>query len=583
MIPQDQIEQIKERSDIVSIISEYVSLKASGSNFKGLCPFHSEKTPSLMVSSDKQIFHCFGCSVGGNVFTFLMKSQGLSFIEAVERLALKAGIALKKQDNAHNSKEVSQKKSLLKLNGLAALFYHNELMTSASAEKARQYLKKRQISDETIAKFKLGYAPDAWEMLKNHLIKLKAPLPLMVEGGLVTGKNKIYDYFRNRIIFPIFDIEGEVIGFGARALEADQNPKYLNSKDSLVYSKSRSLYALHHAKSHILKEGVVYIVEGYFDALSLINQGIHNVVAPLGTALTEDQIRFLKRYTKQIVLIFDSDAAGINAMKRTLKLLLQEEVEAQVVILPKGKDPDDFVNEVGKEKFLNFVKSAQDKVFFLLQSLIEEHGTSIQGKIKVLEELMPQLTPIINPMERSLYIQEISQALSIDENKIYGFLKKGSGTIKKDQSKLNVSDKAKEVKFDKAEKYLVQAMLKEEQWISVIEAADVLDLFDHTELEEIVTQSLEVFREKGKVDVAEVMMKSSYPALLTRLSFEAQDLDFNRKMIDDCCKNIRMRYMKKMQGELLEKLKKEENPEILNTYQRLLIQQKKLKGGSDRA
>ncbi len=583
MIPQDQIEQVKERSDIVSVISEYVSLKSSGTNFKGLCPFHSENTPSFMVSADKQIFHCFGCSVGGNVFTFLMKSQGLSFIEAVERLAEKTGIVLKKQDNAKNSKEVSQKKSLLKLNGLAADFYHKYLLTSESAEKARAYLKKRQISDEIISKFKLGYAPDAWEMLKNHLLKLKAPLPLMVEGGLVTGKNKIYDYFRNRVIFPIFDIEGEVIGFGARALDADQNPKYLNSKDSLVYSKSRSLYAMHHAKAHILKEGVVFIVEGYFDALSLINHGVNNVVAPLGTALTEEQIRFLKRYTKQIILIFDSDAAGINAMKRTLKLLLQEEVDAKVVILPKGKDPDDFVNEVGKEKFLSFVKSAQDKVFFLLQSLIQEHGTSIQGKIKVLEELMPQLTPIVNPMEKSLYIQEISQALSIEENKIYGFLKRGSSAIKKDDVKRDDPALKKEIKFDKAEKLLVQAMLKEEQWISIIESADILDLFTHSELEEISTLSLEVFKEKGKIDVGEVMMKSSYPALLTRLSFEAQELDFNRKIIDDCCKNIRMRYMKKVQGELLEKLKKEENPDILNTYQKLVSELKKLTGGNDRA
>ena len=583
MIPQDQIEQVKERVDIVSIISEYVSLKASGTNFKGLCPFHSEKTPSFMVSPDKQIFHCFGCSVGGNVFTFLMKFQGLSFIEVVEKLAPKAGVTLKKQENAHHSKEVSQKKSLLKLNGLAALFYHNELMTSKSAEKARVYFKKRQISDETIIKFKLGYAPDAWEMLKNHLTKLKAPLALMVEGGLVTGKNKIYDYFRNRVIFPILDVEGEVIGFGARALDADQNPKYLNSKDSLVYSKSRSLYGIQHSKSHILKEGVVYIVEGYFDALALMGHGINNVVAPLGTALTEEQIRFLKRYTKQIVLIFDSDVAGINAMKRTLKLLLQEEVDAQVVILPKGKDPDEFVNEVGKEKFLEFVKSAQDKVFFLLQSLIQEHGTSIQGKIKVLEELMPQLVPIVNPMEKSLYINEISQALSIEESKIYGFLKSGSGAVRKGEAKKDSGGLKKEVKFDKAEKYLVLAILKEEQWISVIEALDVLDLFEHEELEEIATQSLEVFREKGKVDIAEVMMKSSYPALLTRLSFEAQDLDFNRKIIDDCCKNIRMRYMKKMQRELLEKLKKEENPEILSTYQRLVSELKKLAGGNERA
>ena len=180
MIPQDQIEQVKESSDIVSVISEHVSLKASGTNFKGLCPFHSEKTPSFMVSGDKQIFHCFGCSVGGNVFTFLMKFQGLSFIETVEQLAQKSGIVLKKQDNVQSSKEVSQKKSLLKLNGLAADFYHKYLVTAESAEKARQYFKKRQMSDDVISKFRLGYAPDAWEMLKNHLIKLKAPLPLMI-------------------------------------------------------------------------------------------------------------------------------------------------------------------------------------------------------------------------------------------------------------------------------------------------------------------------------------------------------------------------------------------------------------------
>ncbi len=568
MIPQEQIDQIKERLDIVNVVSDYVGLKSAGRNFQGLCPFHSEKTPSFVVSREKQIFHCFGCGVGGNVFNFLMKFQNLDFLEAVEKLADKAGVTLNRLKTPYDKNKKNHEAQLLKLNKLGASFYHEYLCQSKEAEVARQYFKSRGLSQETINKFKLGLAPDAWEGLKNQLLKHKAPLSLMLEVGLVTGSQKIYDYFRNRIIFPIFNVDSEIIGFGARTLDPKGSPKYLNSRDSSIYSKSRSLYGIHVAKNAIAKEDVVYVVEGYFDVLALMEKGIENVVAPLGTALTSDHIKCLKRYTKKIVLIFDSDTAGINATKRTLKLFLEENVEGRVVTLPKNQDPDEFVAEKGKEGFLSYVSKAKDQVYYLLDSLMEQHEKSIQGKIKVLEELMPILSTINHPLEKSLYIKEIAERLSLEEKMLYQFLK----TNKAAPQKMPISPLSKELVFNRSEKYIIQAMLADAKWVSFVQEADVLDLMTHAELREIAQHIL--------ADPLKVLQNTSYPSLVTRLSMEVQSVELDEKMLSDCCNKVRAHYLNMMQKDLLEQLRREDDPKLLKAYQNLVFQQKKLKGGN---
>ncbi|MBI2609244.1 MAG: DNA primase [Deltaproteobacteria bacterium] len=579
MIPQEHIEHIKERLDIVDIISDYIGLKQAGINFKGVCPFHSEKTPSFIVSREKQIFHCFGCSAGGNVYTFIMKFLNISFIEAVYKLAERAGVVIEEKEKTKEESQKENKKNLLyKLNQWAAQFYHENLLQGREAEKAREYFKKRGLSKNIIEKFKLGFAPHAWEVLKTELLRKKVSIGLLSEASLIAGSEKTYDYFRNRIIFPIFNIDSKIIGFGGRVLDSDSNPKYLNSRDSVIYNKSRSLYGIHVAKSVIAHKDCVYVVEGYFDVLGLVEKGIENVVAPLGTALTRDQVSVLKRYTHKIVLIFDSDSAGINAMKRSLKIFFDEGVEGRVLILPEGQDPDEFVQKVGKEDFLEYVnQKSQDQILFLLDSLISEHGKSVQAKSKILEVLQPLLADITQPMLKGLYLKEISERLSVDESLVFQFLGKEKRFTPKKQDVQ--PEEMTPLKFDQAQKYIVQAMLSEVKWIEFVQHADILDLLTHLELQEMTKHILDFYTETGQVDVSKIIQRTRYPSAMTQLSLETQELDFNEKILDDCCKKIRMRYMSMMQKDLLEQIKKEDNPKLLEQYQNLVIQQKKLKGG----
>jgi DNA primase len=424
-IPEDKINEIKNATDIVDLISESVALKKAGRNHIGLCPFHSEKTPSFTVSFEKQIFYCFGCGTGGNVFAFLMKKEGYSFPEAVKYLAGKCGIHI--PDGAIPSEQkqkISEKEKILSVNKEAMIFFSKCLTGSNAGKKARDYLRNRKISDETIRSYYLGYAPEGWNSLSDYMAKKDRHFNMLLEkAGLIikkSGADGFYDRFRNRIIFPIFDAGSHVIGFGGRVMD-DSLPKYLNSPETVVFNKSRSLYGLNAAKSECRNTETVHIVEGYFDLLSLHQNGIKNSVATLGTAITSEHVKMLRGIVGKegkFILVYDSDEAGIKAAYRSIEIFDKGFADAKILVLPSGYDPDSYLVEYGAESFKKAVSGALGAVSFLINRAVKKHGLSVDGKMHIISELKKVISSVEDNIERSLYIRELAEKTDIDESAI---------------------------------------------------------------------------------------------------------------------------------------------------------------------
>ena len=433
-IPEDKISEIKNAADIVDIVSEAVLLKKTGKNFSGLCPFHTEKTPSFTVSPDKQIFYCFGCGSGGNVFSFLMKQEGLSFPETARRLAKRYGIDLPiKPLSPDQKKKIGERESLLDINRRAMDFFYQALCRGNAGQAARSYLERRGISQKTIDDFKLGYASDSWDRLLNYFTNQQiSPAVIEKSGLIVPRKNKsgYYDRFRNRIVFPIIDANMQVIGFGGRVLD-DSLPKYLNSPETPVYNKGRSLYGIQQAKEKCRSTGTVYIVEGYLDLLALYQHGIENCVATLGTALTSDHVRLLTRYAGRMILVYDSDEAGIRSAQRCIGTFWREHVDfrrqdvfsedkadTHILVLPAGHDPDSFVFEHGPQAFLEAASNSPGIITFLMNRAVDKHGLSTEGKIRIISELQQSLAAINDRVAQALYVKQLSEKIGIAESTI---------------------------------------------------------------------------------------------------------------------------------------------------------------------
>ena len=430
-IPEDKISEIKNAVDIVEIISDSVILKKTGRNFVGLCPFHSEKTPSFTVSPEKQIYHCFGCGSGGNVFSFLMNQEGMSFPEAARALAKRYGINIPTQTlTPEQRRAIDQKENLLNINRLAMDYYQRCLSTDVAGQRARSYLKRRGFSEDIITRFNLGYAPKGWDHLVRFFSKKRISGKLLETAGLVIPRKDqrgSYDRFRDRIIFPIIDVNMKIVGFGGRVMD-DGEPKYLNSPETPVYNKSRTLYGLHLAKNACRTAGSVYIVEGYLDLMALHQHGIENSVATLGTALTADHIRLLTRFAQRMVLVYDSDEAGIRSAQRCIDTFWKEHVDfrredvfqeekadTRILVLPEGHDPDSFLFENGAESFEAAASTAPGIISFLIDRAIQKHGLSTEGKIRVVSQLQAPLAAINDRVARSLYIKQLSERIEIDE------------------------------------------------------------------------------------------------------------------------------------------------------------------------
>lgn len=416
-IPEHKIEEIRQSVNIVDVISPFVQLRKRGRNYLGLCPFHTEKTPSFTVSEEKQIFHCFGCHIGGNVFKFLMEYEKISFVEAVQELAEQSGITLEAEEGY--AEKQSEQEILYDINTEAARYFLNNLLNTAEGEIAAAYFRKRNIKLQTMRAFGLGYALNGWDKFVEYAKEKRIDLDKAVQLGLIIKENdgRLHDRFSSRIIFPIFSPNGRVVAFAGRLLEEKEGAaKYLNSPESSVYHKGSILYGLSHAKDEIRKFDKAVLVEGYMDLISLYQSGIKNVVAVSGTALTEEQIQLLSRYTKNVVLLFDADTAGIKASMRSIELLLKRDMEIKIVSLPPGEDPDSFVNKFGKEKFEELIKHAENfleyqTAYFQSQGMFDDAAKAADA----IRELVKPASLISDNIKRKFLIRSISQKFNLRE------------------------------------------------------------------------------------------------------------------------------------------------------------------------
>ncbi len=448
------IEEIRSSNDIVDVISKYVTLKRSGRNFFGLCPFHKEKSPSFAVSPDKQIFHCFGCGAGGNVIHFTSKIEGLDFRDTIELLANRANIELPTLDNLEDDKTAKLKAKVYEINKIAAEFYHENLYKPTS-KSAQEYIKKRKLDNRTLKAFLIGYAGNFNELYL--LLKQKGYTEEeMLASSLVkkTENGGYMDSFRKRLMFPIQDIRERVIAFGGRVLD-DSKPKYINSPENIVYSKGRNLFGLNVAKKYDTKK--IIIVEGYMDAISLYQRGITNVVASLGTAMTEAQGRLLRRYSEQVILGYDADGAGQTAILRGMEILQNLGCDIRVLQIEGAKDPDEYVLKFGPERFQKCVDNAISLVEFKVKVLLKELNIeNTNDKIKFLNEIAKILAKVTNQMEREIYVDKIAKEYKISKEAIYA-----------EVNKLMYKDSQGSKKL---EKRVVTMMPKEEKKNSISEA-----------------------------------------------------------------------------------------------------------------
>lgn len=433
-IPEHIIEKVKEENDIVDVISDVVRLKRTGRNYSGLCPFHHEKTPSFSVSQDKQIFKCFGCGETGNVISFVMKNKSMTFPEAVGYLADRANITLEFEDKKLSNLQ-KKKENIYKINKLMGRYYYNNLSQSNIA---KEYFFRRGITENILKKFGLGYSLDGWQNSVNYLKKLGINEKLMLDTGFVikSDKGRIYDRFRNRVMFPVFDHNGKVIGFGGRILD-DSKPKYLNSPETILFQKGTNLYGLNFAIKAGLSNREIIIVEGYMDCISLHQYGITNAVASLGTALTEKQSRLLKRYVDKVVIAYDADVAGQMATLRGLEILKEAGLEVSVLNIPMGKDPDEFIRANGKEAFLTLIKNSENLMDYKLRKAKEGLNFNNSKDIDAYSQRLVDIFKFLDPLERNVYIKKVSEDTRFSEQALIDLLNKKLPMDDKNEYKMN--------------------------------------------------------------------------------------------------------------------------------------------------
>ena len=589
-IPEDKILEIKNAADIVDMISEVVHLKKTGKNFVGLCPFHAEKTPSFSVSPEKQIFYCFGCGAGGNIFSFLMKNDGLAFPEAARSLARRYGIDIPSRSlTPEQKKRMGERESLLKINRQAMDFFSQALHRGASGQAAMAYLKKRGLSSDIIDRFNIGYAPKGWDHLLNFFSKSGVPLARVEKSGLILPKKDgrgYYDRFRDRIVFPIIDINQAVIGFGGRVMD-DTLPKYLNSPETPVYNKSRSLYGLHLSKDKCRKTQSVYIVEGYLDLLTLNQYGIENAVATLGTALTADHVRMLSRYVPRMLLVYDSDEAGIRSALRCIDIFWKEHVDfsrgdvfreekadTHILVLPDGHDPDSYLRENGTEPFEKAAGRAPGIVSFLIEQSIDMHGLSTEGKIRVVTDLKRPLAAINDNVARSLYIKQLAEQIGIEENIILEKVREGSSEKEKKNTR-RPKDNADQI-GSRLEQQILAMMLQFPAILPEIKKYNVIEFIENHHLQSIAKTILE--HQLSSVEqISELLSRIDNPEqqrLISALAMVEESWD------ESGCMTLIIQFIKKGQRrrdrQILDQIKAAEKENDQETLDRLLRKKQKL-------
>jgi DNA primase len=490
------IDDLKDRADLVRIIEPYAPLKKKGSSWMGCCPFHQEKTPSFSVNPQKGFYKCFGCGKGGNAYTFLMEMEGLNFPEAVQRVAEIAGVPLPEpvddKQFQQSKKRREEKKQLsdqiIELNKIALDFWEAELQKkNAKAKAAREYLQTRGISDEIQKAFHIGFSPDSWDSLLNHLREKGGDEKVIEQSGLVSvneEKDRVFDRFRGRIMFPVLDVNGNPIAFGARAMGDDQ-PKYLNSPETPAYVKGRHLYGLFQAKEAIRLKKFVILVEGYLDLIALVQHDVKNVVASLGTALTPEQSKLLGRFTKKVVINYDGDVAGIGAARRAVEIMLPDDFEIKVLVLPDGKDPDDFIRQNGAEAYNRVRGKAAPYLDFVLDSAVRERNmANAKQKAEAIEDVLPVLSDIKNAIQKRESFDQAMNFFRVDnaglKRDLWAAVKQG-GTVASDTLRKQVK-RATAAKITVAEQQLLELLIYDRELQN-----RVLPILEEPDYEELAT------------------------------------------------------------------------------------------------
>lgn len=564
MFSEEIIQKIKEENDIVDIVSEVVTLKKTGKNYLGRCPFHNEKTPSFTVSSEKQIYKCFGCGEAGNVISFVMKTRNMAFPEAVKLLGEKVGIVVDDADSPGKSSAANEKfKRMYDINIQAARYFYTNLKRFKAPY---EYLKGRGITDETIKKFGIGFSLDNWQGIRSYLKQRGFSEEEILELGLTTKNEKgnIYDRFRNRIIFPVFNVSGRVIGFGGRVLD-DSKPKYLNSPETPIFHKGTNLYGLNLAIKNNPARTVI-MVEGYMDVISLSQQGVTNVVATLGTALTEGQCKLLKRYIDTVIVSFDSDVAGQNATIRGLEILQKSGFDLKILQIPSGKDPDEFIRSYGREKFLNLVDGALPIIDFKLR--MAEKGIDFSKQEMVIKYLKRVVNVLkdLDPLEKAVYIKQVSEKSGIGEEAIMESLDKNPNKSIENSKNHNINRKFGqklylEPGFVRAERTVLSLALDKRLSDKIFSnvSEDDLILKAHKVIYKTIKENNMCSKEELiKIINLQTMQDSEFTKEWIKIQEYKVDIDEGSidKMVSDCVNNIKKYKLEESRKRIMDKIRK---------------------------
>jgi len=578
-IPENILNEIQDKCDIVEVISNYVSLKPSGRNFKACCPFHHEKTPSFIVSPDKQIYHCFGCNSGGNVFNFVKEYEKMDFIDAVKMLAEKTGVKLPEY-RSNDDQDASIVSAVYSVNDVAANYYSNLLEKLGPSSEPKRYIAKRGLDASVIKKFRLGYADSSWKALLDYLSARGVKQDTILKAGLaIRGKdNSYYDLFRNRVIFPIFDARDRVMGFGARVMD-ETLPKYINSPETAVYKKGQHLYGLNFAKADIKEKNFAVITEGYLDVITCHQYGVNNAIASLGTALTTEQIRLLKRYTHNVVMLYDADQAGEMASLRGLDLFLEEGMNVKIATLEKGHDPDSFLRKSGKEKFDEFIKKSKSLFTYKLDILKQRFNTQEpESKAETIKEMLSTIHRVRNAIIKAEYIKLLAQELFVKEDAVWEELKK----IKNRPQAAGHRPQAtkKNIEISPAEKILAKLMLEDFNIVKIVRGELKPSDFRNQDIKNIAEALFSIDMEDGAIDIKKLINSMGDLVPQNVISFIAnEDVDIRdkEKNVCDCIMTIkkenRSRLLKDIQSRLCVAQKsgyEEEEKRLLEEFNQLI-------------
>lgn len=569
LIANEIVAQVLERCDIVEVISGYIPLKRAGRNFKALCPFHHEKSSSFVVSPEKQIYHCFGCGAGGNAIGFVMQQERLEFPEAVRFLAEKVGVVIPESSPAVNQAMVL-KQEVLNLNDAAVEYFHNNLLTrnDPSVKSARDYLKERGVRLEDVKQFKLGFALDEWDGLYNFFRGKGIDLKLIERSGLVVAresKEGYYDRFRDRIIFPIFDVKSRCVGFGARTMKEDKGAKYINSPDTPVYTKGQHLFGLQLTRHAVAKKDFVIVVEGYMDMILPYQYGVDNIVASLGTALTTEQIRLLRRYSHHVVMLYDADPAGQAAIVRSLDLLIEEDIHVRVATLASGEDPDTFIRKYGLLEFNKRIESAQSLFDFKLQWLCTKFDPeNIEQRAEICKEMLTTIYKMKDEIVRFGYLKQLGERLGLPEQVLLREGKKFEGSVKTDAAPAFSPKEAYPVErpLGAVERQFLSLLINDAGLIGPAKTCVVPSEFEDRRARIILEKLFEFQGDKQNFSVSNFLNDFEDPDVQkVILNISAQeDLPVNdsQKVLEDCISRIKKDRQKEKRRSISELIRKAE-------------------------